>query len=663
MSDEVPGTDGERAAASDRDALPPGPERFVGRERELRELRADIDTPSLDALRGRPAATCRVLLVAGRPGSGRTALALRLAREQAARYPEGLLYAALTDPQGEPRAAREVAAQLLRGLGREADDDPEAALREALRERRVLLVLDDAASGEQVAPLLPHGETALVVATSRGPLAGVADVRPCTLGGLQSAACVELLAQAIGSTRVTCDPRAAETLAERCGGSPAALRLMAGWLADRPGMSVTDAVRVLPDDDATPLERAFGVVAAQLPGPAARLMRMLVLAPGALVDAHLASALAGCALEAARDALEDFARYGLLRRDPGPGAGTEPAAYRVAGWAVPLLRDALEAGERAEEVRLARARMLERTVRLVRACAASAAAPDEAATDEVPLALRFADREAASGWLRRRLPELLGAARIAVADGELDTLARRLASAAVLALDAHGQAAPERYELHGLLLEVAERRGPDRERAAALINLGDLDAAAGRTKDAVARYRAALDAARAGRDAFTLGRALEALGDSHLELGDRERAADWYGRALAQRGERGELADAARLHTRLALLHTDDGRRDAALREWRAAAAAYRRLRDHAGYAATLAEVALAQEVSGAAEESLRTGQEALRWARQADDARLQRVVLLGMARVLERLGDTEGARLQREAADGLAGPGDARDS
>ena len=224
--------------------------------------------------------------------------------------------------------------------------------------------------------------------------------------------------------------------------------------------------------------------------------------------------------------------------------------------------------------------MLERTVRLLQSCRAITetgrlAGPQEARRAAARAALP-APRAAAADWLRIRQPALLAAARLAVADGELDTLARRLMAALVRALVAHRgteAAAPELYGIHRLVLDVAERRDLPREQAAALLNLADLDARTGRTQEALARYRAALDAGREANDPYATGRAMESVGGAHQELGDYDRAADWFGRALAQRLARDERADAARLYGRIATAHTYAGRYGEALRNWRAAVA------------------------------------------------------------------------------------------
>ncbi|GGR88480.1 MULTISPECIES: tetratricopeptide repeat protein [Streptomyces] len=647
-------------------AHPAPKDRFLGRVRELKELRADIERAGLDTLSGRKAPRARVLLIAGRPGSGRTSLAEELVRRVAGRYPGGVLRARLSEPDGTPVPVERAARALLEALelpapAGAAEDDLAAALRGALAGRRAVLLLDDAAGADQVDALLPEAPDCLVVAVSRGPLTGIADVRPCTLGGLDTKSAVDLLTGYAGAVRVTVDPRAAESLVEACQGHPAALVLAGGWLAARPMATVSDLAKRLhaateegPDGaEATPLSRVFRLVHDQLPGPAARLLRLLCLAPAGLADPHTASALAGCSVDAARATLDDLTALGLLRAVDSP-----LPQYEVPGRLHPLLRALAEAQERPAELQLARARMLERTVRLLQSCRAITETDSPQAREKLngmPPALRFPNPRAAAEWLRIRRPALLASVRLAVADGELDTLARRLMSQLVRAMAAHvgtQAAAADLYGVHSLVLDVAERRGLPREKAAALLNLGDLDAQTGRTREALARYRAALDAGREANDPYATGRAMESVGGAHQELGDHDRAADWFGRALAERLARGEVPEAARLYGRIATAHTYAGRYGEALRNWRAALAGYRRSGDIAASARALSEIARVQEYAGRPEESLRTCQEAVEWARRAEDTRLQAAVQLRLADTLDRLGDPAAARLHRAAAE-----------
>ncbi|MEU7413788.1 tetratricopeptide repeat protein [Streptomyces sp. NPDC042638] len=665
MTDQAVDPDGVEVSAQ-----PVAMGRFLGRTRELKELRADIERAGLDTLSGRKAPRARVLLIAGRPGSGRTRLAEELVRRVAGRYPDGVLRARLSEPGGPPVPVEQVARDLLAALdlpapAGAAEDDLTAALRTALAGRRTLLLLDDAAGAEQVDALLPDTPDCLAVAVSGGPLTGIADVRPCTLGGLDTKSAVELLTRHTGAVRVTVDPRSAESLVEACQGHPTALVLAGGWLAARPQAAVSDLTKRLHAEfadgadgaDGTPLSRVFRLVYDQLPGPAARMLRLLSLAPAGLADPHTASALAGCSVDAARATLDDLVALGLLRAVDSP-----LPQYEVPGCLHPLLCALAESQERPAELQLARARMLERTVRLLQSCRAITETDSPQAREKLsgmPRALRFPNPRAAADWLRIRRPALLASVRLAVADGELDTLARRLMSQLVRALAAHvgtQAAAPDLYGVHRLVLDVAERRGLPREKAAALLNLGDLDAQTGRTREALARYRAALDAGREANDPYATGRAMESVGGAHQELGDHDRAADWFGRALAERLARGEIPEAARLYGRIATAHTYAGRYGEALRNWRAALAGYRRVGDVAASARALSEIARVQEYAGRPEESLRTCQEAVEWARRAEDARLQAALQLRLADTLDRLGDPASARLHRASAERMLG-------
>jgi hypothetical protein len=188
---------------------------FFGRQRELKALVADIERAGLDTIAGRKAPRARVLLIAGRPGSGRSALAQQLALRLGDRYPDGILHVRLGEPDGRPVPMDQAARGLLDRLRIASppgagDDELTEMVREALAVRRVLLLVDDATDAEQVDLLLPQNPDCLVVAVSQGPLTGIPDVRPCTLGGMDAKAAIELLTTFTGSVRITVDPQAAE---------------------------------------------------------------------------------------------------------------------------------------------------------------------------------------------------------------------------------------------------------------------------------------------------------------------------------------------------------------------------------------------------------------------------------------------------------------------
>ncbi|MFI9273887.1 tetratricopeptide repeat protein [Kitasatospora sp. NPDC052896] len=565
-------------------ALPGGPEPFAGRGPELAALRAQAARPA--------GGRCRLVVVTGRPGSGRTALALRFARSQAGDHQ--LLWAELTAPDGTPAQPGAVARALLERLGagpatglpdRQGEDPACGQLREALVGRSVLLLLDGVADAEQLRPLLPEEPRCLVVAVTEGPLTGLAErfrVDPVILRGLDEAAAVELLTALVGGTRVSCDPVGAKELVEACAGRPAPLRLMAGWLRERPKAAVPEAVGALREAEDDPLRAALLLRYRALPVAQARLLRMLTLAPGQRADLRTASALAGCPAPEAAAALHALAGAELLDVEPPAADGTP--RYRVPGRLHAELVTLRGELDRPAEQQLGRARLVERLVRLVESARALLDEDAAGAPDPLPGPLRLRGAAHAAQWLAGEREVLLAAAEEAVDRADLDGSAGRLVSSLLRALPAVGEpAAADRYRLHGLVLVLAERQGAPRRAAAALLNLGDLRAAAGQWEAAAAHYRAAAEHARQPLDEPARARAVEGAAECYRALGDPVRAADWFLRALALRQALDEPAAQARLLARTAEAHAAQRRFEEAAREYRAALALLRRLGDERG--------------------------------------------------------------------------------
>ncbi|WP_181442337.1 AAA family ATPase [Streptomyces tateyamensis] len=576
--------------------LPPGPEPFAGRAAELAALRAQVAAPA--------GAGCRVLVVAGRPGSGRSALARRFART--ALGGRRLLAAHLAAPDGTAHPSGAVARRLLAQLERPSQalpdpgdgEDPACAeLREALTGRDTLLLLDDVPDAEHLIPLLPAEPRCVVLAVTAGPLTALAarfPVDPVILRGLDEAAAVELLTGLVGGTRIGCDPVGAAGAAEACAGRPAPLRLLAGWLRAHPKAAVPQAARALreagvrPDGDGSdePLLAALTLRYRGLPVAQARLLRTLTLAPDGRVDLRTGSALAGCPAPEAAAALRALAEAELLD-EAEPGADGTPR-YRVPGRFSAELTALRTRLDRPGEQQLARARLLERLVRLVESARAlldrTAVAPEP-----LPGPLRLRTAAQARQWLAEEAEWLLLAAEQAIEAGDLDGSAGRLVGALLRTLPVAGPPASApagAYRLHRAVLALAERQGAPRRAAAALVNLAELRVAAGQFEAAAEQYQAALGHTREPLDEAAAARALEGVGECRRAQGDPVRAADAYGRALALRQGLDDPVGQARLLTRIAEAHAAQQRYQAAGREYRAALALLRRLGDERGIAA-----------------------------------------------------------------------------
>jgi tetratricopeptide (TPR) repeat protein len=173
-----------------------------------------------------------------------------------------------------------------------------------LADNRVLIVLDNAASAEQVRPLLPGSPTCLVVITSRDRLDGLVALdaaRRITLDVLLVDEAVALLRRMLGDERVAAEPDAAAELARTCACLPLALRIAAAHLAGRPGRRLADhaadlrrgpLARLQVDGDEQAAVRVtFDHSYTALKPDAQRLFRLLGLAPGPDIDTRSAAAL------------------------------------------------------------------------------------------------------------------------------------------------------------------------------------------------------------------------------------------------------------------------------------------------------------------------------------------------------------------------------------
>ena len=205
---------------------------FTGRRAELAAL-----TTLADQARQQLPGTAVALAIDGKAGTGKTALAVHWAHQAAPRFPDGQLYGNLRGHgPGRPVSAGTVLAAFLRSLGVPGRDIPPgtderaARYRSLLAGRRMLVVLDDAESAEQVGPLLPATPTCMAVVTSRGSLPGLVarhGAERLALDALPLADAIDLL-RALTRGRADADPGSAAALAECCGRLPLALRVAAG---------------------------------------------------------------------------------------------------------------------------------------------------------------------------------------------------------------------------------------------------------------------------------------------------------------------------------------------------------------------------------------------------------------------------------------------------
>lgn len=234
---------------------------FVGRDAELALVVDALDPTGAEIAGGSVVVTA----VAGLAGVGKTALAVRAAHDALAAgwFPGGVLMVDLRgyDPPDRRVLPTAALASLLGALGTPGEHIPsdqadrERLWRSLLAHRgrageRMLVVLDNASSAEQVRPLLPALGGHRVVVTSRHSLADLDGARLLDVEVLSAEHAVELFHQELvaahpGDRRVHTDLEAAELLGQLCGWLPLAIRIAAALLAadpDQPIAELTDAL-------------------------------------------------------------------------------------------------------------------------------------------------------------------------------------------------------------------------------------------------------------------------------------------------------------------------------------------------------------------------------------------------------------------------------------
>ncbi|MGQ0716875.1 MAG: BTAD domain-containing putative transcriptional regulator [Pseudonocardiales bacterium] len=229
---ETPTLESPTMAAITPAQLPADITDFTGRKTQLATIQ------HLAAAADRRAAP--LVAITGKAGVGKTTLAVHAAHRLRVHYPDGQLFVNLRGVQGRPLAPADVLARFLRSLGVDRtaipdDVEERAALyRSLLADRRLLIVLDNAACEAQLRPLLPGTPGCTVLVTSRARMAGLNGTRLVDLDILEPDQAVELLARVAGPLRVAAEPGAAREIVRFCGFLPLAVRIAGARLGARP---------------------------------------------------------------------------------------------------------------------------------------------------------------------------------------------------------------------------------------------------------------------------------------------------------------------------------------------------------------------------------------------------------------------------------------------
>ena len=225
--------------------LPPAASKFVGREAELATLAA--------TMRGGPGGVVRACVLAGPPGAGKTALAVRACHQLRDVFRDGQLLLPMRTPGGKSRTALDLLGQFLRMTGLDGAmprrlEERAALYRAFMASRTMLLVLDDTADASVVPWLLPGATGNGVLVTSRRRLVTFDASCHLDVGPFTAAEAVSFLAEMIGTRRVEAEPEAALAIVESCGRLPLAVRTAGSKLLLQPYLPLAALARRLSDD-------------------------------------------------------------------------------------------------------------------------------------------------------------------------------------------------------------------------------------------------------------------------------------------------------------------------------------------------------------------------------------------------------------------------------
>jgi DNA-binding SARP family transcriptional activator/predicted negative regulator of RcsB-dependent stress response len=506
-----------------------------------------------------------VTVISGKAGVGKTTMAVHLAHRLTHRFPDGQLFINLRGAEALALPPAEVVAPFLTALGVDSgavppDLDQRIALyRSLIADRRVLVVLDNAASEEQVRPLLPSGSRSAALITSRSRLSGLEGARPLRLDVLRPDEAVKLFARVVGAHAVAAEPEAARAIVGYCGCLPLAVRIAAVRLAVHPGRTLHTLAQRLGDERRRLQELRVGDldVRASLAlsyrsqdWRTRRAFRLLSFLDAVSFPAWLVGPLLGQQPETGEELVERLVDVGLLETGVEDGAGQ--ARFGFHDLVRAFARDRLHQQDSSAD----RAAALQR---------AASAYLDRAATATPTW---FAAERASLVALTQQLHSL-----------RLWEPTWQLTLAVSAFLEAHSFWDDWR-RTHEAGLDATRRAGNRIAEAIVLRRLGDLHLDQSDWNAASACFTACLPAFRAMGDRRGEAQALAGLGDTHRECGQLGEATSCLDECLTIFRELGDARGEAEVLRSLGIVHRQQGRLAEALTQLETSLEVSRRLED-----------------------------------------------------------------------------------
>lgn len=621
---------------------------FAGRTGELQRL--------VGAARARPGTSVVISAIDGMAGIGKTALATRAAHLLAEDYPDGQLWLNLHGyTAGQPPLSSGAALdRLLRSLGVAGHlipgslDEQTAMWRTRVAGRRLLVVLDNALSSEQVGPILPGTTGSLVIVTSRSRLTGLDDAHVMSLDVLPEPDAVLLFDRLVGDDR-TAARRAVAEVVGLCGRLPLAVRVAASRLRHRPAWTVEhlaarlrdehDRLAVLSTSDVS-VPAVLDLSVRQLPPEARTLLALVASSPGRDLDEPAAAALSDLDRTTVEGHLQDLVDANLLgEHAPGRYAMHDLVRAHAAALAPPdQVAPALD--RLADHYLRASIRAMELAVPWEQGRAPGA---EHLRGPALPA---LTDRDAAMEWLVTECGNLVEVATRA--EGHCLTFSLVLAPFLVLT-SRQGEA----RALHTAALTRAQQEGVPGAESRVRNQLAAVAWRAGRTDEAAEHARRAHELAGSVDDIPAEAQAMRLIADVEFHVGRRAQAERSYRSSIALARSAADPVLQGEAWINLANAVGIDGRHDEARECAQQALAVARPAGDQRVEAMALFVLGHAGLELGDLHEAVALLTEATAVAAQIDYAVARASALTSLGLAYERIGDPPAARrIYQEALD-----------
>jgi DNA-binding SARP family transcriptional activator len=527
---------------------------FTGRLEQIDQIHQHLVTAD------RACGAVPVVVITGKGGIGKTSLAVHISHDVAGYFPDGQLFADLHGGGARPVGPMQVLERFLRAFGVPGTEIPKGideraeVYRNLLAGRKVLVVLDDAASEGQVSPLLPGTPDAAVMISSRNRLPGLPGATHIGVDALDADKSLDLLTSIIGADRVKDELDAAAEVAAHCEYLPLALRIAGARLAARPHWRIQQLAYRLADETRRLDELKHGDMGIRpsislsyehTSKQARQLFRRLALLDLEVFSGWLSSVLIDEPL--AEDLLDDLVSAHLVELD-GSGSGAH-SQYRFHDLVRVFARERLAEEEPTAE----RMALLERVLSaLLYVCDAadreyvggdSLWVPGSARRCPLPDRLVQQLVEDPLAWFERERATLVWGIRQAAQAG-FSELCWSLAYDAVTLFQIRSYLDDWR-ETHEIALDTARRAGDVRGQATMLLCIGVMHFQQGRLDLAHTELTAAERLFRDAGDNRGVAQVTRSMAAVDRVSGRLRDAARGYERALAVFRESGSNYDTA----------------------------------------------------------------------------------------------------------------------